>query len=55
MNDEFEIKEYKVIAPFLGLRAGQFTQFRTNEAGKYIESGCLELVEQTIKIANKLK
>lgn len=42
MNEEFEVKEYLVKTPFLGLRAGQFTQYRTDEAQKYIDLGCLE-------------
>lgn len=53
MNEEFEVKEYLVKAPFLGLRAGQFTQYRTDEAEKYIKLGCLELVVSTPKVAPK--
>lgn len=48
-EDEFVVNEYEVITPFFGLRAGQFTQYRSNEAQKYVEAGCLKLVVATPK------
>lgn len=50
MNEEFEVKEYLVKSPFLGLRAGQFTQYRTDEAQKYVDLGCIELVVSAPKV-----
>jgi hypothetical protein len=47
------MNDYEVLKDFLGLRVGQITQFREEEAEKYVNLGCIKLVKITPQITTK--